>query len=426
MGFCMFIFPSCDIVYYMDENYSSSANIGRQSTDGLKNITHAGLFARFVAFMVDLAIMSFVAFGFVLLTQNTVCKASTYVKKAQDEFYSYQIDSGLYEKSESTGLFKERTFDSYKGYQDMFFSYYTDYLVNKCPEKYRISYDGKDVYWFNVHVLGQPDDLNLYASDLEGLHEIVKVNAASLFTYKLDADNKPLYNEVALPKCVENNPEAEISEENQKKLTRYFYISDVDNTDNSYCYYYIATLDLTSRKFVSNAYDQWYMHYYTLPLVCSFGFSMIIFFFVLPMIFKRGETIGKLIFHLGLANKLGYKHSRLQLIPRTFFLVAVVVVLALVIGINLWFLGIVTFLALASYGLAIFTKDHKAIHDYIAGTIVVDKVHSEIYDNATQEDKVKSEIEAVQSLISDVEVPTDNSVLYVNKNYNKDKDDKEG
>ena len=153
---------------------------------------------------------------------------------------------------------------------------------------------------------------------------------------------------------------------------------------------------------------------------------MIIFFFVLPMIFKRGETIGKLIFHLGLANKLGYKHSRLQLIPRTFFLVAVVVVLALVIGINLWFLGIVTFLALVSYGLAIFTKDHKAIHDYIAGTIVVDKVHSEIYDNATQEDKVKSEIEAVQSLISDVEVPTDNSVLYVNKNYSKDKDDKEG
>ena len=105
---------------------------------------------------------------------------------------------------------------------------------------------------------------------------------------------------------------------------------------------------------------------------------------------------------------------------------AVVVVLALVIGINLWFLGIVTFLALASYGLAIFTKEHKAIHDYIAGTIVVDKVHSEIYDNATQEDKVKSEIKAVQSIISDVEVPTDNSVLYVNKNYNKDKDDKEG
>ena len=410
----------------MDENYNASSDIGRESTDGLKNIAHAGLFARFVAFIVDLAIMSFVAFGFVLLTQNTVCKASTFVKNAQNEYYSYQIDSGLFEKNEVNGLYKERTFETYQGYEDMFFSYYTDYLVNKCPEKYRLSQDGKDVYWFNVHVLGQADDLNLYASDLEGLHDIVKKDAPALFTYKLDAENKPLYNEFALPKCQGNNPEAEISAEDQKKLTRYFYISDADNTDNQYCYYYIATLDLTARKFVSNAYDQWYLHYYTFPLVFSFAFSMVIFFFVLPMIFKRGETIGKLIFHLGLANKLGYKHSRLQLIPRVFFMLAVVVALALLIGINLWLLGIVTFLALASYGLAIFTKQHKAIHDYLAGTIVIDKVHSEIFDNATQEAKVKSEIESVKSLIHDVEVPQDNSVLYVNKNFQKDKEDKEG
>ena len=153
---------------------------------------------------------------------------------------------------------------------------------------------------------------------------------------------------------------------------------------------------------------------------------MIIFFFVLPMIFKRGETIGKLIFHLGLANKLGYKHSRLQLIPRTFFLVAAVVALGLILGINLWFLGIVTFLALVSYGLAIFTKDHKAIHDFIAGTIVVDKNHSEIFDDANHEDRVKKEINSVESLIADVEIPQDNSVLYVNKDFKKDKDDKEG
>ena len=426
MGFCMFIFSSCDIVYYMDENYSASANIGRQTTDGLKNITHAGLFARFVAFIVDLAIMSFVAFGFTLLTQNTVCKASSFVKNAQNDFYSYQIDSGLYEKSETTNDYVPKTFASYKGYEDLFYSYYTDYLVNKCPEKYRISYDGNDVYWFNVHVLGQPDDLELYPNDIAKLDEIVKVDAASLYTYKLDGSGNKIYNERAIPTCLNNDPEGVVDEEHEKKLTRYYYISDADNTNNQTCYYHIATLDLTARKFVSDAYDQWYMHYYTLPLVCSFGFSMIIFFFVLPMIFKRGETIGKLIFHLGLVNKLGYKHSRLQLIPRTFFLVVVVVALGLIIGINLWFLGIVTFLALVSYGLAIFTKDHKAIHDYIAGTMVVDKVHSEIYDNATQEDKVKKEINTVQSLIHDVEIPQDNSVLYVNKNFNKDKDDKEG
>ena len=38
--------------------------------------------------------------------------------------------------------------------------------------------------------------------------------------------------------------------------------------------------------------------------------------------------------------------------------------------------------------MTIFTKGHKAIHDYLAGTIVVDKVHSEIYKNAEEATKI--------------------------------------
>ena len=153
---------------------------------------------------------------------------------------------------------------------------------------------------------------------------------------------------------------------------------------------------------------------------------MLVFFFAIPMIFKNGETLGKLIFHLCLVNKLGYRYNRLQLIPRFLFMMVIIIALYLFLGANIWFLGIVTFLALVSYGLAIFTKDHKAIHDYIAGTIVVDKVHSEIFENATQEDRIKKEINSVQSVIHDVEMPKDDSVLYVNENFNKKKDDKEG
>ena len=410
----------------MDDYTRNASDIERASTDGLSNISHAGLFARFVAFIVDLAIMAFVAFSFVLLTQNTVCKSSSYVKKYQEEFYSYQVESGLFEKTDDPKApYKQKTFDTYLGYQDMFYSYYTDYLVNKCPEKYRTSYDGKEAYWFNVHVLGQPDDLNLYPNDLDKLHDIVKNNAPALFTYKLDGDTK-LYNELALPKCQNNDPSASIDEENQKKLIKYFYIPDSENTNNEFCYYYIATLNLTSQKFVSKAYDNWYMHYYTLPLVCSFSLSYLIFFFTLPMIFKNGETIGKLIFHLGIVNKLGYRLSRLQLIPRYLFMIVIVVALYLFLGLNLWFLGIITFLALASYALAIFTKEHKAIHDWIAGTIVIDKNHSEIFENATQEEQVKNRIESVQSLVHDVEMPKDDeTVLYRNKNYDNQKD-KEG
>ena len=401
----------------------ATSNIQRQSYTGLKHIAHAKLFPRFVAVIVDLAIMGTVFFGLLLFTQRVICVNSSYVKAAEEEYYSYNIDSGLFSYDENSKSYRPQTYETYQGYEDLFYSYYTDYLVNKCPEKYRISYDGDEAYWFNVHVLGQKDELNKY-SDLGTLNSLVTSTGNALFTYRLDAEDKPIYNEIALPKCLNNNPEAPVSEADQKALIRYFYIADEDLKENETCYYHIIALDLSARTFVSNAYNKWYEHYYNLPIIFCFSFTMLIFFFVIPICFKNGETIGKLIFRLGLVNKLGYRYNRLQLIPRFLFEMAVIVLLYvfLVVFFNLmaWFIGIVTFLGLASYGLAIFTKDHKAIHDYVAGTIVIDKVHSEIFDNANHEARVQEEIDTVKPLLSDVETPQPENVLYENKNFDKE------
>ena len=406
----------------MSEIYNST-NVQRETTNGLNNIARAGLFVRFVALIVDLAIMAFVFFGLLIFTQNVICQNSSYVINARDEFYGYNVDSGLFVKDEEKGGFKERSFEDYKGYQDMFYSYYTDYLVNKCPEKYRVNYDGKENYWFNVHVLGQPDDRALY-DDVSKLNQLVTSTGPVLFTYKLDGENNPLYDEIALPVCQNNDPSALISEEEQARLIKYFY-TEVDENGNQNCYYVIASQDLVNRGFVSNAYNNWYMHYYQLPIAFCFAFSMLIFFFIVPIIFRNGETLGKLMFHLCLVNKLGYRYSRLQLIPRFFFMLAVVMVAYFIFGLSLIFLGIVTFIALASYGLAIFTKDHKAIHDYIAGTIVANKTHSEIFDNANMEAKVKASINEVKPLLSEVETPRDDSILYKNENFDN-KNNNEG
>ena len=149
-----------------------------------------------------------------------------------------------------------------------------------------------------------------------------------------------------------------------------------------------------------------------------------IFFLIVPLFFKNGETLGKLMFKLCLANKLGYKYSKIQLIPRYLLFVAVVVVLYFVVGINLISLGILTFIALISYTLTIFTKDHKAIHDYVAGTLVVDKVKSEIYKNYDEAIRVKQSIESVTPIIAEVETPRDESILYKNEDF--ESNNKEG
>ena len=407
-------------------NESVTTEVKRETYNGLKNIQYGKLFPRFVAVIVDLAITAFVFFGLLLFTQNVICKNSVYVKNAEAEFYGYNVESGLYQYDEDGKTLKEKTFDSYKGYQDLFYTYYTDYLVNSCPEAYRVDYEGKATYWFNIHVLGQEDVRHTYA-DLDKLDKLVTETAPNLFTYQLDGENQPMLDSIALPKCLNNDPNAAVSEGDNLTLTRYFYISDADNKDGQTHYYALATKDLTSRGFVAKAYDTWYNHYYYYPIIACLIFSALIFFFVIPMCLKNGETIGKLIFKLGLVNKLGYRYSRLQLIPRFFVTAAIVVVFYIIFGISLITVGVLTFLALASYGLAIFTKDHKAIHDFIAGTVVVDKVHSEIFENVNHEEKVRKEIESVQPIKHDVEEMKQENVLYVNENFDKDsKENKEG
>ena len=403
---------------------TNTADIKRQSSDNLNHITEAKLFPRFVAFIVDLAIASLLFFGLLVFTQKVICVNSPYVKQAKDQFFAYNIESGLFEKTEGKDEYHEKTFESYKGYQDLFQTYYTDYLVNDCPEQYRVNYNGQDIYWFNVHVLGQKDDRKLYTEDLKTLNPLVLNVGPTLFTYKLDADNNPLYDEVALPKYLNNDPSATITEEQNKTLTAYFYIPDAENTEHKTCYYHIAVEDLTARPFVAKAYDTWYNHSYYYPIIACLLFTLPIFFLIIPLCLKNGETLGKLFFKLGLANKLGYRHSKLQLIPRFLLSIAIVVVLYFTVGVNLISLGIITFIALVSYGLTIFTKGHKAIHDYLAGTIVVDKVHSEIYKNAEEAAKIQEAIDKVDPILAEVETPREESILYQNPDFNKDK--KEG
>ena len=425
MGFFLSLFLIYGNINKVMENSTNSSDIKRQSSDGLNNVISAKLFPRFVSFIVDLAITAFVFFGLLLFTQNVICVNSPYVKKAKEEFLSYNIESGLFDRTEGKDEYHEKTFESYKGYQDLFLSYYTDYLVNKCPEEYRVNYNGQDIYWFNVHVLGQNDARGLYTEDIKKLNDLVTKTAPTLFTYKLDGENNPLYDEVALPIYSENNPDAVLTEAQEKTLTAYFYISDADNKDNQTCYYHLVVEDLTARPFVSKAYDTWYNHSYYYPIISCLLFTLPIFFLIIPLCFKNGETLGKLVFKLGLVNKLGYRHSKLQLIPRFLLSVSIIAILYFLLGVNLISLGILTFLALASYGLTIFTKGHKAIHDYLAGTMVVDKVHSEIYLNAEEEAKAKAEIEKVNPIITDVAKPRDESILYENPDFNNN-DKKEG
>ncbi|MCR5505705.1 MAG: RDD family protein [Bacilli bacterium] len=370
----------------------------RQPINGFKYVEKAGLFARFVAFIVDLAIMAFVMMGILIFAQNVVMANTPIVKNSRANYIAYNVDSGLFHLDEDGKTLKPNEFNTYEGYQNLFINYYTNFLKSeKIPEKYRVNYD---IYWYNVHVLGQPDTKGTYASEdfKKTLPDLARIDGPTLFTYHLDDFGEPLVDEVAIPKCLNNDPSAPISDNDQATLIRFLYISDANNQGKqAHCYYY-AVADLNNRGFVNDAYRTWSNAYYTYPLITCFAISMLIFFFAIPMFMKNGETLGKLFFHLGLVNKLGYTINKSQIVIRFFMMTLIVVAIVLIFGINIYTLGAITVLALGSYGFAVFGKDHKALHDFAAGTIVIDKRKSTIFKNVNEMEQFEKEVNAVKPI----------------------------
>jgi uncharacterized RDD family membrane protein YckC len=121
----------------------------------------------------------------------------------------------------------------------------------------------------------------------------------------------------------------------------------------------------------------------------------------MPLIFKNGKTVGKLVMGIGLVNKLGYDISIPQLIMRFFFPMVVTTGL-LIIGGTAFAIGMGLFV-LVSYALVIFTKEHKAIHDYLAGTVAIDAKRSVWFKNANQEAEYTEKINQMPRL--DIEKP---------------------
>lgn len=98
--------------------------------------------------------------------------------------------------------------------------------------------------------------------------------------------------------------------------------------------------------------------------------------FVIPISLKNGKTIGKLITKLVVLTDEGYEYKRYKHIFRyiSFYLFEV---FGGVITIGLTLILTVT--------LTLFTKKRRALHDYIAFSVVVDEVHSVFYKDEDEE-----------------------------------------
>lgn len=116
------------------------------------------------------------------------------------------------------------------------------------------------------------------------------------------------------------------------------------------------------------------------PLLASFA----VFFLLFPLCFPDGQTIGKRIFKLVVLTKDGYSYPKGMLVWRFFayFLSEVLLTLAS-FGASL----------MISYTMAMFTKKHRSIHDYLAGSVVASQEDSLWFKNALEEERFDAENE---------------------------------
>ena len=388
----------------------------------LKKIVPAGLFHRTFAAVLDLIMIIFVGLSLFIGISEIMIRTK-WVQSYKQDYIQVITDSGIAVYDEKEDVVNPYEYTNYKQYEAIFFDFYTDF-INKATGDETI----RDAYWYNVMVYGLDDILNMYSVEYIDSHRlgIATQFGESLFTYKLDGENKPLPNELALPICYENDPEHEETDSEKTALRKYYYATDEETENNElikkhrYVYYY-ALSELTSLKRIKDDYYHYALYGRTLPLVIGVFLSMVIFYLVIPLFFKDGETLGKKINKICLVNKLGYQYKRAQLFPRVAFPILLSSIIIFFTGFSIITFVILSVVILASFLLVIFTKEHKSIHDYLAGTLVIEKVDSTWFENATEEEQKEKEVQEYVDSIKNKEIEDDNpTIIYKPKEDNKD------
>ena len=130
-------------------------------------------------------------------------------------------------------------------------------------------------------------------------------------------------------------------------------------------------------------------YFFVIP---PYALSFSIFFIIIPLVFKNGETLGKKTLHLSFINSEGYAVQRGQIVLRQLFIFLCTSVICFMIGRvglgSLAFLGIGIVLY---YVATILSKQKKSPADFLAMTLLVDANKSVWFKNA----KVEQEKEEI-------------------------------
>ena len=164
-----------------------------------------------------------------------------------------------------------------------------------------------------------------------------------------------------------------------------------------------------SRKFLRNKVgvaqkDLYYQDFYTemnnkikgsqlcIALI-PFVVDLLVVYLLFPMIFKNGETLGKVTAKICLVNKNGYSVTKPQVLFRFFAFAFEISLFTFVVGIGFTSLATLGIGVLILMFIALFDKKHRTLHDFIAGTLIVDTNKSVWFKNIDEEERYRENLD---------------------------------
>lgn len=125
------------------------------------------------------------------------------------------------------------------------------------------------------------------------------------------------------------------------------------------------------------------------PFAISYG----IFFILIPLLFKDGQTLGKKTMAVAVISFDGYSAKKRQIFFREVLLFIVIFLLGIVVGIGLTSFAIISAGVVLLFIGTLIPKNKRSIFDYAAYTIVIDSNHSVWFKNKVDEARHQQELE---------------------------------
>lgn len=361
----------------------------------IKNIVHAPLVRRVFGIIIDIIFFAILFLATYLPATEGLFDYGFGTMDVLHETMKLQVKSGLFiDRSaeqdcstvtsiSSTELTNENdyfTFESYETYIKA--TYYFYYLSDFAEEVTSFYFEKTPTIlekneWYNKNVLlidwdkdfdvyyYESGDLTTSPVELDESNNIIGINVKIKDTIIFNGN-----------KYTKNGDNLE---KNQEYIINYLRIfTDTDNLNGTY---HIACNNLAR----TSEYEVLYKKLESISryeAYISIAIASAVYFLILPMLFKNGETLGMKIVNVGLVNTLGYQIAKKQVFAKYFF-----ISIEIYIGFFTMFL-----FYLVDYLLIVFTKNHRSISDYISASLMIDTKNSVWFVDKKTEDMLTEQV----------------------------------